>query len=197
MGRTGRARSDDDRGQSGVGTLVVFIAVILVATIAATVLIDTAGVLRIQASDTSSESQGMVSSQVDIVYAGGVVEQRDGDDERVTTLNLIIKNGGREPIDLTSTTVQYTSSSTSRTLTYGEEAGTFETESLTDGSNGERLTDRDDRVQLTIDVEALEDGGGLEAGDSASLQVIDGSGGRTTYRVTVPGTLETEGIVEV
>gem|GEM_PF-6300973 len=49
---------------------------ILVATIAATVLIDTAGVLRIQASDTSSASQGMVSSQIDIeaLEGEGIVE---------------------------------------------------------------------------------------------------------------------------
>jgi len=64
------------RGDPWVDTLVVFIAVILVATIAATVLIDTAGVLRIQASDTSSASQGMVSSQIDIeaLEGEGIVE---------------------------------------------------------------------------------------------------------------------------
>lgn len=192
--------SDDDRGQSGIGTLIVFIAVILVAMIAATVLIDTAGVLQVQAGETSSETQEVVASQVGIVYAGGVVEE-DGDGHSVTSLNLTIKNAGSEPIDLTSTTVQYTSPRVDRTLTYDADGSNddrdthFFTRTLA-GEDSTTLTDEGDRLELVVDADALEDGG-LEGGDSVTLRLVDGAGGQTTYRVGVPQHLESEGIVEV
>ena len=64
-------QSDGDRGQVGIETLIVFIAMILVAAIAASVLINTAGYLQNQASATSQDSEDPVSNQVLVISSIG------------------------------------------------------------------------------------------------------------------------------
>ena len=211
----------DDRGQVGIGTLIVFIAMVLVAAIAAGVLINTAGTLQTQASDTGSETQEAVANQIEVVHAtglvtedaegtaehGGVDDNLDGD--KVTQLDLtVMKSVGSNAIDLESMTLQYTSSSADETLTYGsannEEFGTVH---IAGDNDGDELLDTDDRVEITIDVSDVESGEegsldsedatGLEGGDSVSLALVDQSGAQFTYGVSVPSTFGDRNVVEV
>jgi hypothetical protein len=66
------------------------------------------------------------------------------------------------------------------------------------GENGDdtSLIGSDDRVQLTIDVAALEDTG-LEGGSSATVALVDQSGAQYTYGVSVPSTFGDKTVVEV
>ncbi|QSX00286.1 archaellin/type IV pilin N-terminal domain-containing protein [Haloterrigena alkaliphila] len=195
--------SADDRGQVGIGTLIVFIAMVLVAAIAAGVLINTAGTLQSQASNTGSETQEAVANQIEVIHASGTVNTTE-DPDVVDTINLtIMKSAGSNAIDLSAMTIQYTSDTTDQTLTYNPDAAdgqNFTTESVA-GSTASptSLINTDDRVKVTLDVATLESNGdnGLKGGSSATVKLVDQSGAQFTYGVSVPSTFGNKDVVEV
>ena len=92
-----------ERGQVGIGTLIVFIALVLVAAIAAGVLINTAGFLQTQAQSTGEESTEQVSTNLVFLSTTGTVSaSEDGIDEFQTTVQL---GPGSSAIDLDDATV--------------------------------------------------------------------------------------------
>jgi len=168
----------DERAQVGIGTLIVFIAMVLVAAIAAGVLINTAGMLQTQASDTGSETQEAVANQVEVTHAAGNVSGTD----KIDSINLtIMKSAGSNAIDLESMTIQYTSDTVDQTLTHGGNdvgatndvdyssgtsddlgvlnASQFATNNIAGDDGGDNeLISTDDRVTVTLQVAAIEAG---------------------------------------
>lgn len=93
----------DERGQVGIGTLIVFIAMVLVAAIAAGVLINTAGFLQSQAEDTGEEATDEVANQLEINEIIG-----DADNGDIESLDLHIQaSAGADLIDLSEAELLY------------------------------------------------------------------------------------------
>ena len=184
--------NDSDRGQVGIGTLIIFIALVLVAAVAAGVLIDTSGQLESRASDTGADAQAEVSNQVEVVSATGVAS--DGT-TGVEQIELVVKkSAGSDPIDLSGTTIQYTSDSASATLNFdsgGASSTAFGTSQV--GSSGPTtvLENTDERVTIIIDANAVE-GSDLSEGSNVDLEIVDQSGASTVYGVNVPDVLTNE-----
>jgi len=125
--------NDNDRGQVGIGTLIVFIAMVLVAAIAAGVLINTAGLLQSQAEATGEESSAQVVDRVQVSsVTGSAIIQDDGGDnektgedgEEISLIELtVLRSPGADDIDLTNAIIEVFANGESDTLTFVAEDG--------------------------------------------------------------------------
>ena len=190
--------NESNRGQVGIGTLIIFIALVLVSAVAAGVLINTAGDLQSRASDTGSDAQAQVSNQIDVVSATGYDDGSDGIDE----FHLVVKKSpGSDPIDLSKATIQYQSGSKVATLIDSDSAEAdkekFKIEPI--GGSDDVLDSNDERARIVIAADQVETGGtsgNIAAGSSITLKIVDQSGASTVYGINVPDVL-TGSYVEV
>ena len=129
-----RINNSEERGQVGIGTLIVFIAMVLVAAIAAGVLLNTAGELQNRAGQTGEEATHQVSNRVMVVSAFGHVTDEtknsgiktDEDvmpNESVDTLEVTVQLApGSGTVNLSEATLAWVGPETSTTLVHGEVA---------------------------------------------------------------------------
>ena len=112
---------EDDLGDMGIGAMIVFIAMVLVAGIAASVLIQTANKLEIQAMVTGQQTTNEVSSGLAVVDIEG---QNTGGYISELTITLRARAGSGD-IDLGQTIVEISDGTTKTLLTYDPTAAQF------------------------------------------------------------------------
>jgi len=114
--------NEDTSAQIGIGTLIIFIAMVLVAAVAAAVLIQTSGVLQQRAQQTGSEATQEVSSNLNIMSIYGIRGNfEDGTGYSETYDLLRIQTGlkaGSPPIDLEQVIITISDGSRTNTLKY-------------------------------------------------------------------------------
>lgn len=89
-------RLKNKRAEMGVGTMIIFIAMILVAAVAASVLISTANQVREQAQSTGNDAIGNVATSIMVQDVVGTVAANN-----ITTLNMNVRLAAGSPdIDL-------------------------------------------------------------------------------------------------
>ena len=101
---------DGDRAEVGVGTLIVFIAMVLVAAVAAAVIIGTSGSLEQRAQQTGKEATAEVSSNVKVIDIFGMRADTSHD---VTTLRFELElSAGSKDVDLNTMIIRFSDGNT-------------------------------------------------------------------------------------
>jgi len=117
------------KGAVGIGTLIIFIAMVLVAAIAASVIINTAGKLQHKASTVGEESTQQVASGIQVLKVIGHADTK-------TTLDklaiMVAPNVGGE-IDLSTTILTISDGSSKYSLVYDSDA--YNSDIKDDGSS--------------------------------------------------------------
>jgi flagellin FlaB len=196
-----REQDDTDRGQVGIGTLIVFIAMVLVAAIAAGVLVNTAGFLQATAEDAGQESVDKVTNRIEVVNQHGIV----GDNATVKKLNLTVRlAAGSSAVDMNSTSIKYLSDDKVTTLTNNSNSQTANSNKFAltkvEGTDSDDsfgvLNSGEDRYVVTINagkIEADTDNEGLSTGDKVQLDITSQTGGTTQVILTMPQQLAGQG----
>ena len=106
-----------NKGMMGVGTLIIFIAVILVAAVAAAVLVATAGSLQQRGITTGSQSEEGVSTGAEAISLMATDASSNHDIENFELLLRL--QAGSDAINLNTTVIMMDTSSTSQSMDYG------------------------------------------------------------------------------
>lgn len=186
----------NDRGQVGIGTLIVFIVMVLVAAIAAGVLINTAGFQQSSAEQTSQQSSAQVSDRLQEISTVGNVNN-----DTVDWVNVTVKAApGAGDINLENVTVSWVGPSGAYSLTHSASSdgdGDFTTRVFKDASGTTDVLDSpDDRYVVEFNP-GTEFGSALSPGDSVTIKLTTMAGGTTTIEVNVPESLSGKAAVEL
>jgi len=158
-----RILKEEDVGSIGIGAMIVFIAMVLVAGIAASVLIQTSTTLESQALATGQETTAEVSSGLDVVNIEGY-----NSSGTIKYLAITVRaRAGSSDIDLAQTVIEISDSSTKNFLTYDDSTYTGAS-----NVNGDIFTDSFYTADAThFSIIVLEDADG--SCSSASSAVIN------------------------
>jgi flagellin FlaB len=192
----------DNRAQAGIGTLIIFIAMVLVAAVAAAVLLQTSGVLSQKATQTGTEAITEVSSNLMIERVSGT--RADSTTERLSTYNITVRcAAGAGNIDLNQMIITAIDKNTSVDLSRGStaDATNYSLEEVRDEDDSFNATDdvyvinSGDLIKITINATAAEVAAAPR--DDISFTLIPESGNPAVVDLTTPSSYGIKTIIQL
>ena len=189
----------EEEGEMGVGTLLIFIAMIIVAAVAAGVLVQTAYKLQQQAESTGDEALQDVAAGFKVLAVWGSTDANGTIDTVYIKIALIAGSPG---INLENTLIEVTQTigggvASEETLEYAAAASAteFTAEALRDMApvTTEVMMTAGDVFQVQIDLTDLTME--LEPQEQLTLLLIPKHGVPTYMEITAPATLEASSVV--
>ncbi|MBU1159379.1 MAG: flagellin [Candidatus Thermoplasmatota archaeon] len=192
----------EEEGEMGVGTLLIFIAMIIVAAVAAGVLVQTAYKLQQQAESTGDEAIQDVAAGFKVLAVWGSTDGAPAVDHLYIKIALIAGSPG---INLENTIIEVTQTigggvASEITLSYASAASATEFTASElrdmDPSTTAVMMTAGDVFQIEIDVNATS---GidmvLDPQEQLTLLLIPKHGVPTYLEITAPSTLEASSVV--
>lgn len=119
----------NNKAQVGIGTLIIFIAMVLIAAVAASVLIQTSGTLQQKAQSTGKQATQEVSSNLVIKSIEGIRAKNSSASEMAVNISLLkVKAGlnvGSSPVDLNQLIITISDGSNTNDLIYAYNDKTY------------------------------------------------------------------------
>ncbi|HEY9204835.1 MAG TPA: archaellin/type IV pilin N-terminal domain-containing protein [Candidatus Methanoperedens sp.] len=181
----------NNKADVGIGTLIVFIAMVLVAAVAAAVLIQTSGVLQQKAQQTGKEATSEVASNLKI---SSVIGKTDSNNSKVQYLNISLElAAGGSSIDFSKVVVKYINETASTTLNLqtngasGATASLFNyTEERVGSGSANTVLQSGDLALVTLNLTAMSQE--LYPRKKGTVQVIPESGTMVLKDIVAPST---------
>ena len=176
------------KSAQGVGTLIIFIALILVAAIASAVIIQTSSSLQSKSLDTGRETQEKILSTIDVISVYG----QDASDSILNQddfFTVRLKLGpGSEPIDLTRVIISLDTEDFYQTYFFSDSAS-YESFNVTYMSSGGNYTVKDYLTKTDMIEVPLILNGEITTLKKVSIRITTVTGGDVPIMFTIPSAL--------
>ena len=185
------------KGAQGIGTLIIFIAIILVAAVAAGVLIQTASSLQSKSLDVGRQSQEKITTDLDVIQVyvtdtsdGNITSARDA--RAGDTITMVLRLGsGSVPVKIQDLLLRFDAQDGSQTVTYsGSSAFTNETFGIDykiNGSNNQAgYLGTGDLAEINFVYLAVSD---IVEGQTATLRLVAKNGAVKPIQITTPSAM--------
>ncbi len=178
------------KAEMGVGTLIVFIAMLLVAAVAAGVLIQTVTSLQEKALSTGGQAKSQISTNAQVIE----VSATDGRNGNLTDFQQLIKlSPGSDPIKLDQIIFTVNTKDTTSTLRYRGTSSICEKNNV-NGYNtwtiehlGEVNTSSNFTLEEDLDDDGADDTVYISDAENLTLTFVLSTAGN--YSVTIPGNI--------
>jgi flagellin-like protein len=179
------------KAAQGIGTLIIFIALILVAAVAAGVLIQTASALQSKSLDVGRQSQEKITTDLDVVQVFADDTSDGTIDGSADNITLVVRLGsGSSPIKLGDLIVKLDTSGGTQTLT--AISGNFSTSQynttyiVTGTNNQAGYIVEGDLAQFKFQVAG---GTTVSEGDTMTIRLIAKNGAVKPVDITTPSAM--------